>query len=60
MRIEVPEIARFYGISIKMYFDDHDPPHFHTTYGEYEAKFSILTLGLIAGSMPGKANRNYS
>jgi hypothetical protein len=29
----MPEISRFFGIVIRMYFDDHDPPHFHARYG---------------------------
>ena len=33
----MPEISRFYGIIIKMYFDDHTPPHFHAQYGEHKA-----------------------
>ncbi|MGD8717152.1 MAG: DUF4160 domain-containing protein [Desulfobacterales bacterium] len=33
----MPEICRFYGIVIKMFFDDHNPPHFHALYGEFEA-----------------------
>ena len=32
----MPELSRFYGIVIKMYFDDHDPPHFHAEYAEDE------------------------
>jgi hypothetical protein len=33
----MPEISRFFGIIIRMYFDDHDPAHFHAIYGEAEA-----------------------
>ncbi len=51
----MPEISRFYGIIIKMYFDDHTPPHFHAQYGEHEALLDINTLGIIAGSLPPKA-----
>ena len=51
----MPEISRFYGIIIKMYFDDHTPPHFHAQYGEYKAVIDINTLGIIAGSLPPKA-----
>jgi hypothetical protein len=29
----MPEISRFFGIVIQMYFDDHNPPHFHAEYG---------------------------
>lgn len=44
----MPEISRFYGIIIKMYFGDHNPPHFHVEYEGYEALISIHTSGLIA------------
>jgi hypothetical protein len=48
----MPEISRFYGIIIKMYFGDHHPPHFHVEYGSDEALISINTLGLIQGKLP--------
>ena len=48
----MPEISRFYGIVIKMYFDDHAPPHFHVEYGDNSAVVSIQTLGMIAGRLP--------
>jgi len=32
----MPEISRFFGISIKMFYGDHAPPHFHTRYAEYK------------------------
>ena len=51
----MPELSRFYGIVIKMYFDDHPPPHFHAEYGEYEAVLSVETLAIIAGSLPPRA-----
>lgn len=51
----MPEISRFFGIVIKMYFDDHQPPHFHAEYGEYKGIFNILTLGMIAGELPPRA-----
>lgn len=38
-----------------MYFEDHPPPHFHVSYGEYEALFAIDSLTLIAGSVPARA-----
>jgi len=37
----MPELSRFLGISILMYFDDHNPPHFHVKYDEYRALISI-------------------
>ena len=45
----MPELSRFYGIVIKMYFDDHDPSHFHAEYAEDEAVIRIETLAVIAG-----------
>ncbi len=49
------EISRFYGMIIKMHFDDHLPPHFHAEYGEHEALININTLAVIAGKLPPKA-----
>ncbi|MEG3968869.1 DUF4160 domain-containing protein [Microcoleus sp. AT8-A4] len=37
----MPEVARFYGIIIKIFFGDHPPPHFHAVYGEYNALIGI-------------------
>lgn len=37
----MPEISRFYGIIIQMFFKDHNPPHFHIEYGEYKAVINI-------------------
>jgi len=51
----VPEISRFFGIVIKMYFNDHGPPHFHAEYGEEEALFSIRELEVIEGGLPPRA-----
>ncbi len=39
----MPEISRFYGIRIKMYYGDHAPPHFHAEYGNEAAVFGIET-----------------
>ena len=51
----MPELSRFYGIVIKMYFDDHAPSHFHAEYGEDEAVISIETLAVIAGRLRPRA-----
>jgi hypothetical protein len=51
----MPEIARFYGIIIKLFFSDHPPPHFHVVYGEYNALFDIETLDMIEGDLPNRA-----
>lgn len=51
----MPEICRFYGIVIKMYFGDHRPPHFHAEYGDKVGVIDINTLAVIAGSLPPRA-----
>lgn len=52
----MPEICRFYGIIIKIFFsNEHNPPHFHAVYGEYNGSFSILDLKMIEGDLPRKA-----
>ncbi len=43
----MPTLSVFYGIVIRMYDDDHTPPHFHAIYGEYEAKIAIDTQQVI-------------
>ncbi len=53
----MPIIARFYGIIIKMFFNEHLPPHFHALYGEYNAIFNIQTLTMIEGDMPFRARK---
>jgi hypothetical protein len=53
----MPIIARFYGLIIKMYFQqaEHNPPHFHVVYGEYLGVIDIQTLDMIEGDLPPKA-----
>ena len=51
----MPEICRFYGIVIKMYFADHAPPHFHAEYAEHEVRIAINSLAVITGSLPPRA-----
>lgn len=48
----MPEISRFFGIIIVMYYNDHTPPHFHAKYGEFEAVINILTGEVIEGRLP--------
>lgn len=50
----MPEISRFLGIIITMYFDEHNPPHFHIQYNEHRATIEIRTLNLMAGSLPAR------
>lgn len=51
----MPRISYFYGIIIKMYFGDHNPPHFHAEYAEYSAKIGIKDFALQEGYLPAKA-----
>ncbi len=44
----MPEISRFFGIVIKMFFDDHNPPHFHAEYGG-DLPLSTLSRFKLAG-----------
>ncbi len=50
----MPEISRFLGIVIRMYFREHHPAHFHAEYGEYEITVDIET-GVVAGKFPRRA-----
>ena len=50
----MPEISRFLGIVISMYFDDHNPPHFHVRYNEYRAVVDIQTLNILGGGVPAR------
>lgn len=51
----MPEISRFLGIIIAMYYNEHNPPHFHARYGDYQAEVAIETLALLAGKLPPRA-----
>lgn len=51
----MPEVTRFFGIVIRMYFMDHSPPHFHAVYDEYEALVAIDTLAVLRGELPRRA-----
>ena len=48
----MPEISRFLGILILMHFREHNPPHFHAVYNEFEAAITIETLALMEGKLP--------
>ena len=52
----MPEISRFLGIVITMFYREHGPPHFHAGYGEYNIVVSILD-GVVSGSFPRRALR---
>ena len=53
----MPVLARFYGLVIKMYFQqkEHNSPHIHAVYGEYIGVIDIQTLEMIEGDLPPKA-----
>jgi hypothetical protein len=53
----MPRVSAFYGIVIAMYFRDHNPPHFHATYGEFSAKVAIATGEIFEGNLPPGAKR---
>jgi Domain of unknown function (DUF4160) len=50
----MPTISIFWGILIQMWWNDHNPPHFHCKYGEYQALIDIETLTILNGDMPKK------
>ena len=53
----MPEICRFYGIIIAMYYNDHAPAHFHAKYTSNKATIAIATGDVIQGSLPRRALR---
>lgn len=53
----MPVIARFYGITVKMYFREHGVPHFHAVYGEFNGVYEVSTLEMIEGDLPVRAQR---
>ena len=48
----MPEISRFLGIIIAMYYNDHSPLHFHARYGDAKAEIEIQSLTILAGKLP--------
>ena len=50
----MPELSRFMGISIAMYFKDHNPPHFHAIYNEYDIEIEIKNLTILEGKLPAR------
>lgn len=52
----MPTISEFYGLIIRMYWNDHAPPHFHAVYAEFEAHYRIDTLEVIRGALPRRAH----
>lgn len=50
----MPEISRFLGIIIMIFYKDHAPPHFHARYSDKSGIFSILDLKILEGNLPLK------
>lgn len=49
----MPKVSRFFGTTIRFYFNDHEPAHFHATYGEYEAAHKkAAAVWRVAGRTP--------
>lgn len=51
----MPEICRFYGIIIAMFYEDHNPPHFHARYGNDQAVIKIDDFMVLEGFLPPRA-----
>lgn len=54
----MPTISVFYGITVRMFFRDHAPPHFHVEYSGHKAEVTIDTLDVLAGELPRAASTN--
>ncbi len=52
----MPRISEFFGIVIRMFYNDHRPPHFHAEYGEHEALYEIETIEVLRGELPRRAH----
>lgn len=54
----MPEITRFYGIVIKIFFrGEHNPPHIHAVYGEHNGLFEISTMNMIEGDLSNRVQK---
>jgi hypothetical protein len=51
---QLPTISTFYGILIQMYYSDHNPPHFHAIYGDYELLIGMSPIKILEGSAPSR------
>jgi len=52
----MPEISLFYGIRVTMYYEDHNPPHFHAEYNGNKALVDINEARVIKGALPVKTD----
>ena len=53
----MPELSRFFGIIVTMYFNEHNPPHFHVEYNGLQAQFDLMQGVFIKGSLPSRESR---
>jgi hypothetical protein len=51
----MPELCRFYGIIIAMFYSEHNPPHFHARYGDDRVAIEIKTMKILEGALPPRA-----
>jgi hypothetical protein len=51
----MPEISRFFGMVVQMYYNDHEPPHFHVRYAGRKALIAIETSAVLRGSLSPRA-----
>jgi hypothetical protein len=51
----MPEISRFFGIIISIYYSDHHPPHFHARYGKDKVSIHIEDSAVLEGHLPPRA-----
>ena len=51
----MPAISMFFGIIIRMFYKEHNPPHFHVQYNDFRATIDISTLALREGRLPRRA-----
>lgn len=51
----MPVISEFYGLSIRIYYKEHNPPHIHVSYGEYSSEIRIDNLEVLRGNLPKRA-----
>jgi hypothetical protein len=56
-RGKMPTLSRFYGMTLKMFFRkaEHNPPHIHVLYGEYDGLIDIQTCEMFEGDLPERA-----
>ncbi len=52
-----PRISEFFWIKINMYYWDHNPPHFHVKYNEFECFVSINNVSILEWNLPNKVEK---